>query len=210
MKKIIITTFFAASAIALMSGCSSSSSSSGGVDAGPISIITVNGQQHVLTGSHTAACYDSPDGRIDTQTVNGTELTIESSIYAGDDTCSGTVTQTGKIIANISKSDDIQISGWTGQGIGPDFPTPERADKTGALDINETVTTLDLEVTAVIDDTQILGANVSVGIKRKILYLFDDTAGGDAYIMYRGDVEDGVAIASASDPFVSGNVPVAQ
>ncbi|VAW52835.1 hypothetical protein MNBD_GAMMA06-1126 [hydrothermal vent metagenome] len=208
MKKIIITTFFAASAIALMSGCSSSSSSSGGVDAGPISIITVNGQQHVLTGSHTAACYDSdsPGGRIDTLTVNGTEWTTESFIYAGDDTCSGTVTQTGKIIANISKSDDIQISGWINQ----DNVAPQRADGTGTLSENETVTPFDLEVTEVVDPGNLFGVNANVGFETTALYVFDDTAGGDAYIMYRGGIEDGVATASLSDPFVFGNVPVAQ
>ncbi len=200
MKKIIATTF-ALSATALMSGCSSSDgdgSPPGGAGADPISIVTVTGKQHVLKGSHATVCYDdSGNGRIDVLTVTGAEWTNESNIYAAID-CTGGVVQTGKIIANIAGANsDTQTSGWKGQG---DI-APQRADATGSLSENETVTPFDIEVTAVIDPTQLFGGNVSVGFKATAFYVFDDTAGGDTYIMYRDD--DG-EFASASDPYVAG------
>ncbi len=196
----MIATTFALSAMTLMSGCSSSDgdgSPPGGAGADPISIVTVTGAQHVLTGVHATACYgDNGSGRIDVLTITGAELTNESNIYE-DDTCSSSILQTGKIIANMAGASDILISGWTGQG----GIVPQRADGTGSLSENETVTSFDIEVTAVIDQNQIFGGNVSIGFKATAFYVFDDTAGGDTYIMYRDD--DG-AFASASDPYVKG------
>ncbi|VAW53931.1 hypothetical protein MNBD_GAMMA05-1593 [hydrothermal vent metagenome] len=200
MKKIIATTF-ALSAITLMSGCSSSDgdgSPPGGAGADPISIVTVTGAQHVLTGVHATACYDDGgSGRIDVLTVTGAEWTNESNIYSAID-CTGGIVQTGRIIANIAgANNDTQTSGWKGQG---DI-APQRADATGSLSENETITPFDIEVTAVIDPTQLFGGNVNVGFKATAFYVFDDTAGGDTYVMYRDD--DGV-FASASDPYIQG------
>ncbi|VAW61868.1 hypothetical protein MNBD_GAMMA08-2248 [hydrothermal vent metagenome] len=195
MKKIAITTFVA-STIVLMSGCGSSNGNTpGGVDADPISIVTVEGAQHVLTGVHTTGCYASDGGgRIDRLTVTGTEWTNESDLYA-DDTCTSTPNRTGKLIGNISKVDDILISGWRGQG----DVAPQRADGTGSLSNNEVVSPFNIEITAVIDPTQVFGGGLSIGFQITAFYVFDDTAGAGTYIMYRDD--DG-AFASASDPYV--------
>ena len=196
MKKIAITTFVV-STMALVSGCGSSNGNTpGGADADPISIVTVEGAQHVLTGAHATECYASDGGgRIDRLTITGTEWTNESDLYA-DDTCStGIPNRTGKLIGNISKVDDILISGWRGQG----DVAPQRADGTGSLSNNEVVTPFNIEITAVIDPTQVFGGGLSIGFQTTAFYVFDDTAGAGTYIMYRDD--DG-AFASASDPYV--------
>ena len=198
MKYLAVTTF-ALSATALLSSCGGDGNTPGsdstGRNADPISITTVSGAQHVLTGKHATACYDTPNGRIDTLTFTGTEWTNESFIYAGDDTCSGTPNWSGKIIAKASKGADMQISGWKGQG----DVAPQRADGTGSLGNNETVTSLNIEVIDVIDQYGIFGS-VSSGFKATLFYVFDDTAGENAYRMYRD--QDG-AFASASDPYVA-------
>ena len=196
MKKIIVTTF-ALSAIALMSGCGDDGDGANdpGGNGGSFSIRTVTDGQHVLTGNYSTACYGSPDGRIDSLNVTNTTWNNTSMIFAGDDTCSGIETAMGRITGFIAKGAEKQISGWRGQG----DVAPQRADGTGSLSENETVTSFNLKITEIDDPDGVFGGNVSVGFETTTFYVFDDTAHPD-YIMYSDD--DGV-FASASDPYIS-------
>ncbi len=194
----MIATTFALSAIMLTIGCSSSDDNPAGAanaNADPISIVTVKGEQHVLTGNHVTACYGSDDGRIDTLTVTNTTWINSSAIYVGDATCSGAPTSSGSATASIVKGVDKLISGWRNQG---DI-APQRADAIGSLSENENVTTFTLTITEIDDPDNIFAGNVSVGYEATAFYVFDDTADGDTYIMYRDKDGD---FASASDPYI--------
>jgi hypothetical protein len=195
IKKIILGTLVASSV--LMSACGGSSSSGNVPPQTSMVVATVNGGTHTLSGTYTSVCYspNGTDGQIDSAEITGSQWVNSVKVYTGDNTCA-VAPDVSTLTGTLSESTlgNVALSGWKNNNI------PTAADGSGALSANETVTMMDLEITAITGTY----FSVSVGYTTPTFYVVDDTD-SPSITLYRDDIVDTVTsnyTASSADPLM--------
>jgi hypothetical protein len=195
IKKNILGTLVASSV--LMSACVGGSSSSNTPPTQTSMVVaTVSGGTHTLNGTYTSACYspDGSNGQVDSAEITGSQWMNIVKFYTGDPSCTvapDVSTLTGTLTESIQGN--VALSGWN-------YSIPTAADGSGPLSANETVTLMDLEITAITGTY----FSVPIGYTTPTFYVVDDTA-SPSITLYRDDIVDTVTpnyTASSADPLM--------
>jgi len=152
-----------------------------------------------LVGTYTSACYDIGAGssRQDIHDYGASDdntLIVTANVYDAVTDCSANRVQS-TIVAAVTAGGSVAIQGWEMGDNGGTFP-PTAADASGLLDLNESVTVLNLAITTV-TGTQFDG--IAAGDAVNLFYVVDDT--GTGIVLYSDQNNDtGMETASTQDP----------